>query len=132
MKLSILKERPKTRAQCEGHDGPCPWISCRYHLAHDFAAPRHKSRTPTDDQIVEFIATAKHTCALDAADDGPHSTRDIAGMMGTTRPVIDHTIATAARKSRGTQAAADFADAVADVVSRRPIDHDQDSTGPSW
>ena len=28
-------ERPRTRAECRGHEGPCPWVSCKHHLYLD-------------------------------------------------------------------------------------------------
>lgn len=59
-------ERPRTRGACEGGERPCPWVSCRYHLAFDV--------TPGGSLKVNFpdrdVADMPETCALDVADRG--------------------------------------------------------------
>lgn len=44
MKLKVYPdERPKTRGECYGMPRPCPFVSCRYHLAHGELQPKNKS-----------------------------------------------------------------------------------------
>lgn len=67
------KHRPQTRLECMNGERPCPWVTCRYHLALgvtergtiqlNFPDPRPGSDFPeiNFDDITE-------TCALDAVD----------------------------------------------------------------
>lgn len=52
---------PKTRAECVNGPRPCPKGTCRYHLD---VAP---------------------SCALDVADEGPQTLREVAVFFGLTR-----------------------------------------------
>ncbi len=56
---------PKTRADCESGERPCPWRTCRHHFDG-----------PTE------------SCALDVADRGEHSQVEIAELMGLSRQRI--------------------------------------------
>jgi hypothetical protein len=56
-----LPVRPKTRAECVGGCRPCPFVSCRHHLAIDVS--RVGSITVHGDP-----SEMEETCALDIAD----------------------------------------------------------------
>jgi hypothetical protein len=75
-------DRPKTRADCVDGARPCPWVSCRYHLALD-VNPRNGAiklnfGTSEIDEMPE-------TCALDVADRYPG---------GAPLPVVAEALAT--------------------------------------
>lgn len=54
---------PMTRGECVGHDGPCPHVGCRYHLALDVTfAGAVVMRWDLDEE------PERPTCALDVAD----------------------------------------------------------------
>lgn len=67
-------ERPTCRSQCVDGPRPCPWVSCRYHLAIDIIKGRVRINPPSED-----------TCALDVADRGAHSTREVGDLLGITK-----------------------------------------------
>lgn len=72
-------ERPRTRGDCEGGERPCPWVSCRHHLYLDVK----------DTGAIQFNAESfeemSQTCALDVADEGPHTLEHVGGLLGVTR-----------------------------------------------
>ena len=80
--------RPKTRGECADMPRPCPFLSCRHHLAHDWAKPYYGKR-PTDDELTERIVDAEHTCSLDVADKREHSIAEVAEVMQTTESAIN-------------------------------------------
>lgn len=69
--------RPKTRAECHSQPRPCPWVSCRYHLAIEVNAG---SITHISDP-----EKMRDTCALDVADRGGHTLDQIGEIFGVTR-----------------------------------------------
>lgn len=87
---------PMTRAECEDGERPCPYVSCRHHLALDVVG--HKARLvdlsldPTVDPVlgcapadVVDIRMRTPSCALDVAEDGEHTLDEIAEYLGLTR-----------------------------------------------
>lgn len=70
-------DRPKTRSECQSEPRPCPWVSCRYHLAIEVNAG---SITRIGD-----LETMRETCALDVADKGEHTLDQIGEILGVTR-----------------------------------------------
>lgn len=72
-------ERPETRADCPDFR-PCPFVSCRYHMAIDV---RHTgSIIHNFDNIEEHML--RPSCALDVAEKGEHTTREIGEYMNLT------------------------------------------------
>lgn len=67
--------RPLTRAGCADVPRPCPYVSCRHHLALDIN-PEIGSIKLNFPDVEPWELT--HSCSLDAADLGPH-TLDAAG-----------------------------------------------------
>lgn len=73
-------QRPLTRGECVDGERPCPWVSCRYHLALDASEERdslkvnfpvRRKNEVTGEEEVDFsevdLAAMKFTCALDVA-----------------------------------------------------------------
>lgn len=111
-------ERPRTRGECMDMARPCPFVSCRYHLAIDAHRDRHNNHTLRI--LNEDPATMANTCALDVADglcdlpdqegvahepheEAAHTTmREIAGLMGDVLTVerVRQTIETVQKQMR--------------------------------
>ena len=59
------RARPQTRGECAGMSRPCPWLSCRYHLAHGLlgiSVPLTQSQA--EDLLRQHVSL---TAAADAA-----------------------------------------------------------------
>lgn len=88
-------ERPTTRGQCveEGSDfafRPCPFVSCRYHLAIVAKQDAIKIVFPTldDENPALFDVDWEHlpeSCALDVADRGENTLEVVGDTMNLTR-----------------------------------------------
>jgi hypothetical protein len=78
-------DKPRMRAQCEGGERPCPYVSCKHHLYLD-VSPRTgaiKLNFP-DLEVWEM----NETCALDVADRGGTTLEDVGAIMNLTRERI--------------------------------------------
>jgi len=65
--------RPRTRGECVDGPRPCPWVSCRHHLALEVRGLR----------VVHRSATMGETCSLDIADRGEQlSLRTVGQLLG--------------------------------------------------
>ena len=86
-------ERPQTRGEClkggSNEERPCPWITCKWHLYVEFS---DHGREEID------VATMKHSCLLDIADDGGMTLEEIGEMMKLTRERIRQIEAVALKK----------------------------------
>jgi len=96
-------ERPKTRADCENGERPCPFVSCRFHLFLDLKSkttrgPTLKMNFPSLEGP-EDMTTA--SCALDVADEGAHNLEDIGEAMNLTRERVRQIETMIFRKARG-------------------------------
>src|SRR6185312_13612104 len=60
-------ERPVTRADCQGGERPCPFVSCKHHLYLDVSARTGAIKLNFPDLEVWEMS---ETCALDIADRG--------------------------------------------------------------
>lgn len=75
-------ERPRTRADCAGGPRPCPFVGCRHHLYLEVSARtgtlhlHHAGVPPWEMQ---------HSCALDIADEGPHTLEHVGSILNLTR-----------------------------------------------
>jgi len=82
--LDELPPRPATRADClpGGRNAarPCPYVTCRYHLLLEVrrTGSIRFNRKRDVGQLVE-------TCALDVADRGGQSLRDVGRLIGLSR-----------------------------------------------
>ncbi len=75
------RERPKTRGDCKGSERPCPFVSCRQHLALDISEDGSIKQNFPHLEIDEMI----DTCALDVADRGGMILKDVAQRINVTR-----------------------------------------------
>ncbi len=110
LKLTILPqiwhERPKTRGDCEGGERPCPWISCRHHLAldvtlrGDLTKPFAFDENDDGESIAVMLEERKQTCALDVAEDGEHTLEEVGELIGVTRQRVEAIEHVAQRRAR--------------------------------
>lgn len=78
----IVADRPRTRADCKGGLRPCPWVSCSAHLYLDVNPKTGTIKLNFPDLEVDELTV---TCALDVADQGPHSLEETGDLMNLTR-----------------------------------------------
>lgn len=70
--------RPTRRSECVGGMRPCPFVSCRHHLALDVTEAGSMRLT------AELLEDMADTCALDVADRGPNGYSVIARALGVS------------------------------------------------
>ncbi len=75
-------ERPKTRGECVGGARPCPFVSCKHHLALDVSVETGAIKLNTPDLEVWEMA---ETCALDVADRGGETLEHVGAILNITR-----------------------------------------------
>lgn len=81
--VDIDLERPRTRGDCVNGVRPCPWVGCRHHLWLDtYKEGRLRFRVDVPPWELE------HSCALDVADEGPHSEQEIAEIMALSDQAV--------------------------------------------
>lgn len=68
--------RPRTRGDCADGPRPCPWVACRFHLAVSIWGATVRLR-PDWEQLP--------TCALDLAEKGGLTLREVGAVLGVTR-----------------------------------------------
>lgn len=73
-------KRPRNRSECRGGPRPCPWASCRYHLALDVTSAGSILHAFPGVELEDM----PDTCALDVADRGAHSLDDVGARMNVT------------------------------------------------
>jgi len=74
---------PLKRSECEQEIRPCPYVTCKYHLALDAQENRVTFNFPGKN-----LEDMKQTCTLDVAAEGPHSLETVAGYLNLTRERI--------------------------------------------
>ena len=75
------EERPKTRGECVDGPRPCPWVSCRHHLAFEVSqAGGLKEKFPGLE-----LEQLPETCSLDVADNAPLSAEGVAYLMNVSK-----------------------------------------------
>ena len=75
-------ERPQTRGDCANAERPCPWVSCRHHLAVDVHQIRGSIKINFPDLEVWEMAD---TCSLDVADRAGITLEEVGKIMNITR-----------------------------------------------
>ncbi len=75
-------QRPRTRGDCKDGQRPCPFASCRYHLAVEVHPERGSLKIVFPDREVWELP---ETCALDVADRGGSTLETCARTMNITR-----------------------------------------------
>ncbi len=78
-------ERPKTRADCQQEQRPCPWVACKHHLYLDINPETGSIKINFPDLEPWEM---KHTCALDVADAGALTLEEIGLITNLTRERI--------------------------------------------
>ena len=86
--------RPTRRSECIDGPRPCPWVSCRYHLAIDV---NPKTRDFKVNQP-RFPEASRETCVLDVASRGPLRLEVVGALMGVTRERVRQIEVKALRK----------------------------------
>jgi sigma-70-like protein len=74
--------RPKTRADCEGGERPCPYVSCKYNLYVDVNPRTGSVKMNFPDKELWELA---ETCALDVADRAGITLEEVGVIMNLTR-----------------------------------------------
>jgi hypothetical protein len=82
---TLQADRPRTRAECQHEQRPCPWVSCKHHLYLD-VNPRTGSIKLNFPDLEPW--ELEHTCALDVADDGGHTLEEVGDITNLTRERI--------------------------------------------
>ena len=77
--------KPKTRAECQDGQRPCPYVSCQHHLYLDVSARTGAIKLNFPDLEVWDM---NETCALDVADRGGTTLEDVGAIMNLTRERI--------------------------------------------
>ena len=75
-------KRPKTRADCEGGERPCPYVSCKYNLYVDVNPRTGSVKMNFPDKELWEV---EHTCALDVADKAGITLEEVGTIMNLTR-----------------------------------------------
>ena len=84
---------------------PCPWIQCRYHLLHEHRSHRKQvGRRPINYGTLTKSDMAQ-SCALDVADDGPHTLEFVGDLLGVSRERIRQIEEMALKKLKRIQSA---------------------------
>ena len=94
---NLYEQRPKTRGDCKYGLRPCPWISCKYHLAIEGVRangePKYNKlldiESKTNPEDIELnLYLLPETCALDIADKGGCILEDVGELLGISRERI--------------------------------------------
>lgn len=78
-------DRPRRRGDCEGHERPCPYVSCKHHLYLDVNERTGSVKLNFPDLEVWELP---ETCALDIADRGGITLEEVGDIMNLTRERI--------------------------------------------
>jgi hypothetical protein len=76
--------RPQTRAECQGTERPCPFVSCRYHLYMDINEEKKNGAIKINFPDLD-VADMIETCVLDLAEAGPRTLDEVGEFMNLTR-----------------------------------------------
>lgn len=75
-------DRPKTRADCEHGERPCPFVSCQHHLYLDVSTQTGAIKLNFPDlEPGEML----ESCVLDVTDRGPATLEQVGEIMNLTR-----------------------------------------------
>lgn len=82
---AALYQRPVTRGDCAGSEGPCPWVSCKFNLYLDVNTRNGNIKLNFPDREVWEVP---ELCALHIADRGETTVEDIGALTNLTRERI--------------------------------------------
>lgn len=77
--------RPATRGDCEGSQGPCPWVSCKFNLYLDVNPRNGNIKLNFPDREVWEVP---ELCALHIADRGGITLEEVGALVNLTRERI--------------------------------------------
>ncbi len=97
-----VRERPAARGECANGPRPCPWVSCRYHLALDVDPERGSIKLNFPDTPIDEMA---QTCALDVADRGGTTLEEVGELMNLSRERIRQVVDNLGTRLRAPMAA---------------------------
>ncbi len=80
----LADNRPATRADCQGGERPCPFLSCRYHLYLDINEYGGIRLNFPDIELHQMA----ETCALDVAERQGATLEHVGSLMNVTRERI--------------------------------------------
>ena len=86
----FLERKPTIREQCRDAIRPCPWVSCRHHLAVDvderigYASTSTVKCNPLLGEEDDILAMPE-TCSLDVAERGGMTLDEVGQLLGVTR-----------------------------------------------
>jgi len=97
--VELDRLRPKTRADCIDGPRPCPWLSCRYHLAISVnpetgaikeTFPQLRIWSEPEGPGLEVLEEAVGTCALDVCDknDDGTGTSGLGGLLALRQAAL--------------------------------------------
>lgn len=95
---------PATRADCKDGPRPCPWVSCKYHLALDVEPHTGslKINFPTESITGELdMSSMRETCVLDVADTGGVTLERVGELMNLSRERVRQLETIAVKNMRG-------------------------------
>lgn len=103
----MLRNRPKTRADCEGGLRPCPYLGCKYHTAIEVL--HRKVR-------VHETPLSAYSCVLDVIDDwGALAPAQIDELLGFKEPYASYIIEHALGRIRGSEERREMLEEFADA-----------------
>lgn len=94
VKLVVVPEMPRTRGDCVDGPRPCAFVHCRHHLASKVLPASRRLK-------VRALARGQDSCALDVADRGPHTLKEVGELLGVTRERVRQVEIGALVKLRG-------------------------------
>lgn len=77
--------KPRTRAECQSFERPCPFVSCEYHLYLDVSPTTGSIKLNFPDLEPWEL---EETCTLDVADRGELTLKEVGEIMNLTRERI--------------------------------------------
>lgn len=81
-----MPSRPTRRADCIDGPRPCPWLSCRHHLALDVSSTGSlTTHAPLEQDDGLALEAMLETCSLDVADRGEHTLEEVGEILGVVR-----------------------------------------------
>lgn len=95
-------DRPATRGECHQSPGPCPFVSCKWHLYLEVNEATGAIKFNFPDKDVDEL---EQTCALDVADRGPHHREAVGALINATRERVRQIEAVALAGGRESAAA---------------------------
>ena len=81
----VTEPRPRTRAECAGHAGPCPWVACKHHLYLDINPVSGSIKLNFPDLEPWEL---EDSCALDVAERGASTLEEVGRVTNLTRERI--------------------------------------------